>query len=214
MAFGKKKEKADKEKKISKKEQKRIDEVKNTPSSINTSAIDIDSLPLLTKEEPGKEILEYGKHAIISLKSDGKYIIEVSHEAVAITNKGALNRINRGGVGTKTYPMKKITGVQYKEPRMTAGYFSIIMSGTKDVMAGVLGAVKDENSIMFSQKEAYLLLELKEFIEYKIIHQDDQPTVVKTISAADEIMKFKQLFDAGIITENEFEEKKKQLLEL
>ena len=67
---------------------------------------------------------------------------------------------------------------------------------------------------MFSQKEAYLLLELKEFIEYKIIHQDDQPTVVNTFSAADEIMKFKQLFDAGVITENEFEEKKKQLLEL
>lgn len=34
------------------------------------------------------------------------------------------------------------------------------------------------------------------------------------ISAADEILKFKQLMDAGIITEQEFEAKKKQLLGL
>lgn len=33
-----------------------------------------------------------------------------------------------------------------------------------------------------------------------------------TISAADEILKFKQLLDQGIITESEFEAKKKQLL--
>lgn len=35
-----------------------------------------------------------------------------------------------------------------------------------------------------------------------------------TISSADEIRKFKQLLDDGIITESEFEEKKKQLLNL
>ena len=34
------------------------------------------------------------------------------------------------------------------------------------------------------------------------------------ISAADEILKFKQLLDAGIITQEEFEAKKKQLLNL
>ena len=35
-----------------------------------------------------------------------------------------------------------------------------------------------------------------------------------SISAADEIMKFKQLLDGGIITQEEFNEKKKQLLNL
>ena len=38
--------------------------------------------------------------------------------------------------------------------------------------------------------------------------------VANNVSAADEIMKFKELMDAGIITEEEFELKKKQLLGL
>ncbi len=216
MAFGKRKEHKDREKApiVNKREQKRIDKVKNMSSSINTAKVSVDELPLLTQEEAGKEILEYGKHVIISLKSDGKYIIEISHDAIAVTASGALNRMNKGAVGTKTYPMKKITGVQYKEPRMTAGYLSIIMSGTKDNMGGMLGAVRDENSIMFGAKENKLILEIKEFIEYKINHQEENVSSTAMISAADEILKFKQLLDAGVITENEFEAKKKQLLEL
>lgn len=39
-------------------------------------------------------------------------------------------------------------------------------------------------------------------------------TVVQQVSAADELVKFKQLMDAGIITAEEFEAKKKQLLGL
>ncbi|NLZ95223.1 MAG: SHOCT domain-containing protein, partial [Bacteroidales bacterium] len=37
---------------------------------------------------------------------------------------------------------------------------------------------------------------------------------VEKVSAADEIMKFKQLLDAGVITEEEFKEQKRKLLEL
>lgn len=36
----------------------------------------------------------------------------------------------------------------------------------------------------------------------------------ETVSSADEILKFKNLLDAGIITQEEFEAKKKQLLGL
>ena len=40
------------------------------------------------------------------------------------------------------------------------------------------------------------------------------PVVNMNVSAADEILKFKQLLDAGIITQEEFESKKKQILNL
>ena len=40
------------------------------------------------------------------------------------------------------------------------------------------------------------------------------PVVNMNVSAADEILKFKQLLDAGIITQEEFEAKKKQILNL
>jgi hypothetical protein len=41
-----------------------------------------------------------------------------------------------------------------------------------------------------------------------------QSQKIPPISTADEILKFKQLFDIGAITQEEFEAKKKQLLEL
>lgn len=41
-----------------------------------------------------------------------------------------------------------------------------------------------------------------------------QTTVIQQVSSADEILKFKQLLDAGIITQEDFDNKKKQLLGL
>ena len=42
----------------------------------------------------------------------------------------------------------------------------------------------------------------------------EEPIAVKAPSAADEILKFKKLADEGIITSEEFEAKKRQLLNL
>ena len=44
--------------------------------------------------------------------------------------------------------------------------------------------------------------------------KNPQPTVVQQVSAADEIKKFKELLDLGVITQEEFDAKKKQLLGL
>ena len=41
-----------------------------------------------------------------------------------------------------------------------------------------------------------------------------QNTTIQTISSADELKKYKELLDEGIITQTEFDAKKKQLLNL
>ncbi len=46
------------------------------------------------------------------------------------------------------------------------------------------------------------------------IENNSAATVIQQVSAADEILKFKGLLDAGIITQEEFDSKKKQLLGL
>ena len=44
---------------------------------------------------------------------------------------------------------------------------------------------------------------------------NNNPTrVVQQVSAADEILKYKQLLDAGVITQEEFDKKKAELLGL
>ena len=51
-------------------------------------------------------------------------------------------------------------------------------------------------------------------VRVREVDSDENKEDSKTLSAADEILKFKQLLDAGIITEEEFQAKKKQLLGL
>ena len=56
---------------------------------------------------------------------------------------------------------------------------------------------------------------IKEYIESRILElSKQQATIVQQTSAADEIVKFKALLDAGVITQEEFDMKKKQLLGL
>lgn len=55
-------------------------------------------------------------------------------------------------------------------------------------------------------------MQMKEQIEN--CREQSSTSVVQENSSADEILKYKGLFDAGIITQAEFEAKKKQLLGL
>jgi len=47
-----------------------------------------------------------------------------------------------------------------------------------------------------------------------IITRQDKKQVVNNTSTTDELMKYKELLDSGVITQEEFDAKKKQLLNL
>ena len=165
---------------------------------------------LFTREEKGKEIISYGEKVVLNLKSNGKYVITVTRDYISILQKGVMNAINRGFTGEKTFMFKNMSGVQHKPPGITTGYLQLILVGSQESKGGVTGAVKDENTILFSKKENGLILELKEFIEYKMSHSSND--VQRNNSELDEIRKLKDLFDDGIISKEEFDIKKKQLL--
>lgn len=72
-----------------------------------------------------------------------------------------------------------------------------------------------ENEMDFKSDEsmetAYAMI-MKHFGAY--IDEKSNPIAVNQVSAADELKKFKELLDTGIITQEEFDAKKKQLLGL
>lgn len=168
-------------------------------------------MDLFEKEEKRKEILDNGNKVILTLKSNGKYIVEVSHKSIKVSQKGVRNSINRGLVGTKTFSINRLSGVQYKKPGFTTGYLQFILMGSGENKRGVFGAVSDENSIVFSKKEDGLIRELKEFIEYAIENPDQESNKRSDLSDLEQI---KHLMDEGIITQEEFIAKKKQILGL
>jgi hypothetical protein len=111
--------------------------------------------------------------------------------------------------GEKTIPFSSISAVQYKKPGMTAGYIQFSFSGGSESKGGIMDAVKDENSVIFHNTgdNAQKFLELKHYVESRM-----GKSVSATPSVLDELEKLALLKDKGILTQEEFEAKKKQLL--
>lgn len=154
----------------------------------------------------GNKLTE-GNSTKYEFRSNGKYDVEINKNLITITNKGVQNFTTKGAVGTKTIKIENISAVQLKEYGKLTGYIQFVLIGSQEVKGGALAAVKDENSITFGTSiEQEWAKEIKSYVETY-----SAPSV-GSISVADEILKFKQLFDDGIINETEFNIKKKELL--
>ncbi len=149
----------------------------------------------------------------------GRYI-KIYEDRVIINTKATFSSFITGNVsdGEKTIYFSDVVGVQFKKSGSLIGYLQL-------ETAGNLGNNKknnffNENTFTFdttviSNEEMEKIAEYVKgrVSEYK--KNKNAPTVVtQTSSSADELLKFKQLLDAGVISLEEFDAKKKQLLGL
>ena len=147
-------------------------------------------------------------------------ILKVYPDRGVIASKGGAKGAMFGSLltGDKEFYFKDITSVQFKNLGMTTGYLQFEYPGSHSGNNFV-----SENSFIFSATVGTAKYKkLKE--EMPGIYEDIRKRVneAKTTkadtrggtSAADELKKFKDLLDSGVITQEEFDAKKKQLLGL
>ncbi|WP_101844912.1 DUF4429 domain-containing protein [Halobacillus sp. Marseille-P3879] len=148
-------------------------------------------------------------------KSNGKFFVTVENGYLRWTRKGMQNFFVQGSKGEKNIPIREISAIQLKEPKVTTGYIQFAYSGASESKGGVMDAVKDENTITFTKKELNQAKELKQLIEsLQNEYYSSQRQISGQSSDADELRKYKELLDDGIITAEEFNSKKKDLLGL
>jgi hypothetical protein len=94
----------------------------------------------------------------------------VDEHWVTIHRKGTLAKVNQGLKGEKRIPLKNITAVQIKKPGLTNGYIQFSLAGGNESTRGVFGATKDENSVMFTSRQAEDAYAICNYIEHYIIH--------------------------------------------
>ena len=144
--------------------------------------------------------------------------LEVFEDKVVITRKGAMSFSTHGLAGGKTIPMSAIQSVQFKPGGgMTNGFIQFAVMGGRERQGGLLAATRDENTVVLRMGEQTVKgEEIRDYVEKRILElAKPQATVLmQQTSAADEIIKFKNLLDMGVITQEEFDAKKKQLLGL
>ena len=108
-------------------------------------------------------------------------------------------------IGEVTIPMNEIIQIDVNEN----GFQRVLTFRTANS-----GNHVGRNSQAFPRKNYKDAQRIKDYVESSIMNRPTAGTVIQQQSSADELLKFKQLLDAGIITHEEFNAKKKQLLGL
>ena len=136
-------------------------------------------------------------------------------------NRGYVANATRGaGNGKKRINFSDITTVHYHEPtNTTCGFIQFSYPGSVECTGSFDKILNDENAIPVRYSEANLAREIVDFVEQKRTEtkndtKSSPTTLIVSTSAADELKKFKELLDMGIITQEEFDAKKKELLGL
>lgn len=127
------------------------------------------------------------------------------------------NAMNGGALGGKRIDFKNLTSVQFREPAgFTVGFIQFAYPGSVESKGGVSAMINDENSIPIQPAMVEQAREIVDFIQKKKdeLSSPQANTIIQQASTADELKKFKELLDMGIITQEEFDAKKKQLLGL
>lgn len=149
---------------------------------------------------------------------DGKNggTVELLEHFIVIRRQGILSALNQGLKGEKRIPFASVTSVQFKEPGITTGYIQFGVLGGRESRGGVLDATQDENTVLFLKKSASDFRELRDIVERRALTArnggSSASTPVPSANVGEELTKFADLRDRGVLSEEEFTEQKDRLL--
>lgn len=161
------------------------------------------------------------KYEFYSLGKGGKSIIKINGNTLTISRPGLMSKMSLGFTGDKTIMINQISGVQIKKVGLARGYIQFIMAGTKEVKSGIIGGKIDENVVYsdssFKKSNKQInddFEEIKKYIEDFNSNQNNTTVVQNVKSPVEQVKELKELLDMGAISQEEFDKKKKELLNL
>lgn len=129
-----------------------------------------------------------------------------------------LQNIARGGaLGAKRINYDQLTAIQFRKPAgLTVGFIQFAYPGAIESKKGITEMLNDENSVPVTPALVNDAERIVSYIEKRReeIKQNSvtRGPMINQTSAADEILKYKQLLDMGVLSQEEFDAKKKELL--
>jgi hypothetical protein len=150
----------------------------------------------------------------LEAKTSGSYLA-LDKETIIIRHTGFINQVSRGGMqGEKRIPLRSVLSVQFKNATASmAGYIQFETAGGSQQAArgGLFEAAGDENTVVFAKAEQEAFEKFRDRVNELL---GSGLSIATSISSADELAKFAKLRDEGVISEEEFVAKKKQILGL
>ncbi len=156
--------------------------------------------------------------AIYSINGVRGRHIDIYENKCVIKTKVTIGSLitNNATDGEKTIYYKDCVGIQFKPSKFTIGYLQF------ETAAGMMNNKNSnfwaENSFTFdpSVVSNEKMEEVANYVKRRVdeIKSGENRVVTNAVSPAEELKKMKELLDMGIITQEEFDAKKKQLLGL
>ncbi len=114
--------------------------------------------------------------------------------------------------------LNRVSGVQVKKLGIIRGYIQFVMVGAREARSGIISGQIDENIVYagfsFLRSRASInrdLEEIKKYVEDYNVKHGNSP-IEK--SPTEQVKELKELIDMGAISQEEFDKKKKELLNL
>jgi hypothetical protein len=148
-----------------------------------------------------------GKNGQIDLFED-KIIIKRNGIGAFLANMGSS--ISKGD---KSIFLDQIRAIEIKKAFLSGEIFFNI--GDSSLLGSLEGSTaRAETTVEYAGSDHKKALEMKEKIESSMSKMKKSASSIQPISQADELKKFKELLDQGVLTQGEFDRKKKEILGL
>jgi Short C-terminal domain/Bacterial PH domain len=162
-----------------------------------------------------EENLRQGEEVRVLLEGVRAQCLAATDTRLMVIKTGASAGSVFGGKMCKTFPFEHVTSVDCSKGMMT-GRFQVSAAGTHENRGSYLTDFSAENVVNFKSghygKFQAATSAIRDLMERH--RQSLAAPAGPAPSAADEILKLSQLKDAGVITQEEFDAKKRQLLGL
>ena len=136
--------------------------------------------------------------------------LELYEDKVRIKRGGAIAFMTQGLKGDKDIYISSIASIQFRDAGLNNGYIQFAFMGGQEAKGAFFQATQDENSVVFNVWQKKPFIAIKEALEKKMSLRDQkQPTT--NLNDLEKLSDFK---NKGIITEEEYNAKKKQILGL
>jgi hypothetical protein len=172
--------------------------------------------------EPEREEAGVGMPHLYAVGMNGQ--IEVDDEYVRIHRKGVLGHAGRGLVGLlgrgAQIHLFDIQDIEISYPRLTKRGWIRFLTGGEERMTPV-EAIKDQATVLFTGRQQEAIDQLRQQVKALIASQSNDAMVeaianrvaaAPRASLATEIRELAALRDEGLLTEEEFQARKAQLL--
>ena len=140
-------------------------------------------------------------------------VVTLFDEKIRIRRKGISAFFTHGLQGEKDILISQLSSIQFKNAGWSGnGYIQFAFLGGRESKGGILSAGRDENTVLFKKGQQPSFDEFRQAVEEKM--RASEPGQSSGSSDLDQLEKLAALRDKGIVSEDELEAKKRQLLGL